>query len=69
MEDVEVFKEAMLERPAEGSSEETVVSNEGKGDKGRKEEKGKGEKRTDGERCLPLRRKEESGRKHENSQG
>ena len=69
MDDVEVFKEAMLERPAEGSSEETAVSNEGKGDKGRKEESGKLGKRTDGERCLPLRREEGSGRKHENSHG
>ena len=55
---MDVFNEAMPERSAEGSLE-MAVSNGGKDNKGRKEEKGKGEKRTDGEWCLPLRRKED----------
>ena len=46
---------------AEGSLEEMTVSNGGKDNKRRKEEKGKVEKRTDGKRRLHLKRNEEGG--------
>jgi len=52
-----VFKEAMLARSAVGSSE-MAVSNNGQDDKEREVKKRKG---TDGEVCLPLRRKEDGG--------